>query len=348
LKPESLNLNLNIFMSEAEQNIKLPSNLYLETTNRCNLRCRGCILYDGKREPERDISLQDFCSITDQLEDLQRATLHGVGEPLLNPQLAAMVRHLKKRKVYTLFNSNGILLDIKRQHDLIDSGLDELRISLDAASAPGYKKIRSSNEYDRIVGNLRAFRNLQTAKSLTRPKLSLWFLGTRENIAELPEFIKLAADLDIGEVYLQRLVYYQDDNGYGVARKDKSLQDTDDKYPELIQKSQKLAEDLGLRFNASGLGQPIDSIQSGSPEEMPWNRCYRPQTLIYITANGNVLPCCIAPFATVDYASIILGNVYESSLKDIWLGTRYKNFRHQLQTADPPPCCRGCGVLWSL
>ncbi len=328
--------------------MKLPGNLYLETTNRCNLRCRGCILYDAKREPQRDISLQDFYTITDQLADLERTTLHGVGEPLLNAQLPAMVRHLKKRKVYTLFKSNGILLDHKRQHELIDSGLDELRISLDAASAAGYKKIRNSNEFDRIVRNLRSFRKLQDAQSLTRPQLSLWFLGTKDNIGELPQFVKLAVDIGISEVYLQRLVYYQDDEGYGLAREDKSLQDTDVKSRELIQKSQALAEDLGLRFNASGRCQPMESIQSDSAKQMPWSRCYRPQTLIYVTVNGNVLPCCIAPFATVDYASIILGNVYESSLNDIWLGSKYKNFRHQLQTADPPKCCQGCGVLWSL
>jgi radical SAM protein with 4Fe4S-binding SPASM domain len=69
---------------------------------------------------------------------------------------------------------------------------------------------------------------------------------------------------------------------------------------------------------------------------------------MYITANGNVLPCCIAPFATVDGAAMILGNVFESSLEKIWLGAEYKNFRNQLKTADPPTCCKACGVLWSL
>ncbi len=274
--------------------------------------------------------------------------MHGVGEPLLNSELPAMVHHLKKRNVYTLFNSNGILLNSRRQHELIESGLDELRISLDAATAEGYKKIRSSDQFDRIIRNLHTFKKLLDNRSLSRPKLSLWFLGTKDNISEAPEFVKLADHIGIGEVYLQRLVYYQDAEGYGVAREEKSLQDTDGKSRELIQQSQELAKELGLRFNASGLCQPVESFHGGAAEEKPWARCYRPQTLIYVTVNGNVLPCCIAPFATVDYASIILGNVYESSLIDIWLGTRYKKFRDQLLTADPPRCCRGCGVLWSL
>lgn len=330
------------------ETLKLPTDLYLETTNRCNLRCRGCILYSGKCEPERNLTLPEFRMITDQLQGLERATLHGVGEPLLNAQLPAMIRHLHQRMVYTLFNSNGILLDPERQDELIESGLDELRISLDAATAAGYQKIRNSSQFNRIVENLRSFIKKQKAQSLTRPELSLWFLGTRENISELPEFVKLAAELGIGHVYLQRLVYYRDAQGYGVARQEKSLQDTDRKSQELIQLGQALAETHGLRFSASGLCQPLDSIQGDAAGKKPWSRCYRPQTLIYITANGNVLPCCIAPFATADYTSIILGNIYESSLKDIWRGADYLNFRRRLQTADPPQCCQGCGVLWSL
>ena len=326
----------------------LPKHLYLETTNRCNLRCRGCILFDRPPEPPRDISLQDFFMITDQCENLERITLHGVGEPLLNQDLPAMIRHLKNRRVYTLFNSNGILLDQKQQFKLMDTGLDELRISLDAGSAAGYEKIRNRDEFDRITTNLRSLVKLQTEQSQSLPKLSLWFLGTKENIAELPDFVKLAAAIGIREVYLQRLVFGLDGKGSGLARREKSLQDTDPNTLQLIQHSQKMAADLGIRFNASGLCRPLESIQRNSDADKPWSRCYRPQTLMYVTANGNVLPCCIAPFATVDYASIILGNVYETSLKDIWRGPRYENFRHRLQTAEPPNCCQGCGVLWSL
>jgi radical SAM protein with 4Fe4S-binding SPASM domain len=69
---------------------------------------------------------------------------------------------------------------------------------------------------------------------------------------------------------------------------------------------------------------------------------------MYITAWGNVLPCCIAPFATADYASLIMGNVFDSSLDDIWTGERYTRFREAHLSASPPHCCRGCGVLWSL
>ena len=103
-------------MLNADQNLKLPKVLYIETTNRCNLRCKGCILYRGNWEPERDVSLSELIRITDQVPDLEQVYLHGIGEPLLNKELADIIRHLKSRKVYVLFNSNGILLNGQCRH----------------------------------------------------------------------------------------------------------------------------------------------------------------------------------------------------------------------------------------
>jgi radical SAM protein with 4Fe4S-binding SPASM domain len=335
-------------MAKAEQGLRLPKILYIETTNRCNLRCKGCILYRGNWEPDRDMSLQDLVLITDQLPALERATLHGIGEPLLNKDLSRMIAHLKNHDVFVLFNSNGILLDEERQNAIIDTGLDELRISLDAASPDGYEKIRNSDQFHRIVQNLRTFLKLQKERRAVTPRLSLWFLGTKENIAELPGLLRLAADIGIKEIHLQRLVYFQDHDGYGVARREKTLRDSNDEALALIHNSRLLAARLGIRFNASGLGNPLESVQTDCAVKLPWSKCYRPQTLMYITANGNVLPCCISPFATIDYSTIVLGNAFESPLEEIWSSSKYSCFREKLQTEIPPKCCRGCGVLWSL
>jgi len=294
------------------------------------------------------MSLAEFIRITEQVPDLEQVYLHGIGEPLLNKELADIIRHLKRRKVYVLFNSNGILLNGQQQQKLITTGLDELRISLDAASSTGYEKIRNSNAFGNVIDNLKSFLLLKKQQQAASPKLSLWFLGTLDNIPELPGFIKLAAEIGIDEVYLQRLVFFQDDEGYGVARSTKTLQDSTDGSSELIQESQELAAKLGIQFNASGQSEPVESLQGQTEAGLPWSKCYRPLTLMYVTANGNVLPCCISPFATVDYDSIILGNVFENALEEIWTGSQYKNFRQQHQTATPPKSCRGCGVQWSL
>lgn len=335
-------------MAADDAHLNLPRNLYLEVTNRCNLKCKACILYKGSWEPPRDITLDELIHITDQLPKLERIALHGIGEPLLNKDLSTMIRYLKNRGVSVQFNSNGILLDESRQIDLMATGLDELRISLDAASPQGYKAMRNSNQFDQIVKNLRSFVDRSSHHPLSQPKLSLWYLGTRENIAELPDFIRLAASIGVREVYLQRLVYFLNDDGYGVAISEKTLMDSDGKTRELVNQSQALAKQLDIQFNASGMAAPLESVRTDPADRSSWKKCFRPKTLMYITANGNVLPCCISPFSTSDYSSIVLGNVFESGLEEIWLGSRYQGFRKTHQTDTPPKCCRGCGIFWSL
>src|SRR6185503_20384110 len=103
------------------------------------------------------MSFELFRSIVDQVPDIARVVLHGVGEPMMVPHLPRMIRHLKARGTYVLFNTNGTLLNERRGRDLIDSGLDELRVSLDAADAASFKAVRGRDVFDRIVANVRAF-----------------------------------------------------------------------------------------------------------------------------------------------------------------------------------------------
>ena len=81
------------------------------------------------------MSWELFTSIVDQVPDVARVVLHGVGEPMLVKALPRMIRYLKDRGVYVLFNTNGTLLSPKKYQAMIDTGLDELRVSLDAADA---------------------------------------------------------------------------------------------------------------------------------------------------------------------------------------------------------------------
>ncbi len=335
-------------MKPLSPDLKLPANLYLETTSRCNLKCKGCIQHRGSWEPGRDLSLQEIIMICDQLPELGRVALHGIGEPLLNKDLAGIIRYLKGRKAYVFFNSNGILLDEGCQHQLIDAGLDELRISLDAASQAGYKAVRDSDQFLRVIDNLRAFCERVARLRNAGPKLSIWCLGTRENIAELPGIVQLAASLGVREVYLQRLVYFLDQEGHGLAKAEKTIRGSDRGVAESIRESNRIAGQLGVQLNASGLSDPLASLKADLGTSAPWKSCYRPTTLMYITASGTVLPCCIAPFATADYASITLGNALARPLAEIWYGARYSRFRKMHQTRNPPKCCTRCGILWSL
>src|SRR5690242_9330778 len=84
--------------------LPLPRELYIESTNRCNELCDQCPRTHLGREEQADISLAQVIAITDQLPVLDRVVLHGLGEPMLNPQLPEIVAHLRGRGAYVLFN----------------------------------------------------------------------------------------------------------------------------------------------------------------------------------------------------------------------------------------------------
>jgi MoaA/NifB/PqqE/SkfB family radical SAM enzyme len=330
---------------------KLPRDLYVEVTNRCNSRCQTCIRTFERLEPLRDLTLAEFRSIVDQFHDLDRVVLHGIGEPLLNADLVAMIRYARERQpsATVSFNSNAILLDEDWQNALIDAGLDEYRVSLDAATAATYARIRGIHAFDTVVENVRRFAGL--LRGAERPRLSFWMMALRENLDELPALVDLAAEIGVPEVYVQRLVLID----HGLAQAGQSL------YGQLREKEEKALAEAARRarehrlvFRASGLTSPRESLlgqndrgrSAGSTQ--PCSACYRLWTTTYITANGNVLPCCISPFSTTDYANLILGNVFRSPFAQVWNGERYVARRTALYTAHPLHPCEQCGVHWAL
>jgi radical SAM protein with 4Fe4S-binding SPASM domain len=330
-----------------------PVCLYLETTNRCNLLCTTCPRTYEELEPPADMSWELFTSIVDQIPNLNRAVLHGVGEPMLVKHLPRMVRYLKDRGSYVLFNTNGTVLNEKNGRALIAAELDELRVSFDAANPESYLAVRGKNYFNRILKNVRAFRELQEREGHAKPRVSAWLTGLRETIEELPDFVRVAADTGIKEVHLQRLVFFKDD-AIGLARPDQAL------YEQLsgeeavhIERATALARTLGVTFSASGgasePGVSLKRSDNGSPETgSPWSLCRRPWTVMYFTANGRALPCCIAPFSQRGYENYTLGDATQQSLREIWTGPAYTSFRKALKSNTPQEACASCGLRWSL
>jgi MoaA/NifB/PqqE/SkfB family radical SAM enzyme len=323
-----------------------PVCLYLEVTNRCNLLCETCPRTFEALEPPADMSWSLFTRIVDQVPSLARAVLHGVGEPMLVRDLPRLVRYLTDRDVYVLFNTNGTLLNSRKFPWLVESGLDELRISLDAADGPTYARVRGKDFFHRIVRDVGRLTAYQREHGFERPRVSLWLTGLRETVRQLPDFVRLAADFGVREVYLQRLVY--DEQGFGMARPDSSLfERTRAEEQAAINEAVALGASLGIRLDASGATEPGLSLKQQQSKN-PWSVCRRPWSLMYYTANGRALPCCIAPFSARGYDSYTLGDATQSTLAEIWNGPAYREFRSALLSETPAKPCQGCGLRWSL
>jgi MoaA/NifB/PqqE/SkfB family radical SAM enzyme len=322
-----------------------PVCLYLEVTNRCNLLCETCPRTFETLEPPADMSWELFNRIINQVPDVARVVLHGVGEPMLVKELPAMIRTLKQRGTYVLFNTNGTLMQPRRFQELIDTGLDELRVSLDAADRESYARIRGKDFFDRIVRDVGRFTAYQQKVGATAPRVSLWLTGLRETVAQLPEFMRLAAEMGVREVHLQRLVF--DEQGYGLASAEHSLfETTQAEERRAIAAAQEIGAALGVTLDASGATEPGLSLTR--QDDRAWATCRRPWSLMYFTAHGRALPCCIAPFSVRGYGNYTLGDATQQDLREIWNSPAYRDFRTALLSDAPPAPCRNCGMRWSL
>lgn len=325
----------------------LPRSIYIEPTSRCNEFCQQCPRTLLSREEDRDLTFDDFRRIVDQFPALERVVLHGLGEPLLNKDLPRMVRYLKERGTYVLFNSNGVALTLKKGQALIDAGLDEYRLSMDGSSREMYTLVRGVDAFDKIWRNIKAFIALQKEQNAGKPAVSLWFTAMRENLPDLPHLIELACESGIGEVYLQRLVYFEE----GLASSKQALfRRAAPEELAIVRRCEGMCREYGIKFSAAGMVTPLESITRDFGAR-PWSGCRRPYTLTYITSSGNVLSCCFAPFghrSAHEYREErVLGNIFQQPIQEIWHGERYEAFRRAFESDHPARHCSQCGLNWS-
>jgi MoaA/NifB/PqqE/SkfB family radical SAM enzyme len=108
---------------------KHPFLVHIIPMRRCNLDCGYCNEYDEVSKP---VPLAEMKRRLDLLADMGTSmiTISG-GEPLLHPELEEVIRHMRKRGMYTGMITNGFLLSKDRIETLNDAGLEYLQISID-------------------------------------------------------------------------------------------------------------------------------------------------------------------------------------------------------------------------
>jgi len=106
-----------------------PVMAHIIPIRRCNLSCTYCNEYDDYSKP---VSIPVMFERLDQLADLGTTiiTFSG-GEPLLHPDLDALISRVRRRKIMACLITNGYLLTPQRVRQLNDAGLDHMQISID-------------------------------------------------------------------------------------------------------------------------------------------------------------------------------------------------------------------------
>ena len=91
--------------------------------------------------------------------------LHNFGEPLLDKNLAKRVRYAKQKGIKrVVIFSNGSLLTADKANELVDAGLDQIKVSFDGATREEFERIRPPLKFDTIIENIKELVRIRNLK----------------------------------------------------------------------------------------------------------------------------------------------------------------------------------------
>lgn len=177
-----------------------------ELTNACNLHCRMCP-QDQTVRPRGFMKEETFQKIVDQsVGATELFYLHMGGESLLHPQVGEFVGYAKQRGLYTSISTNGVPLTEEVSRELVAGNLDWLIVSIDAACAETFQKIKGVNAYERVIENVLRF--LEMRSDNRRPYVTVQMVVSETNENEASEFWRFWGSRKVNSVRLKPMANF--------------------------------------------------------------------------------------------------------------------------------------------
>jgi len=193
-----------------------PLHLDVDPTNRCNLSCPVCprthYLRMGRQDwnPAGIWGDMDFVLFERLIEEgaaggLRSIKLNFLGEPLLAPRLADMVRLAAGAGLWVMLNTNATLLTEAKAEALLTAGLTDIFFSFDSPYREEYEKARPGADYDQVLANIQAFMTVRERlgrKAVqTRASMILPEGADPESLARIKaDYIRLFRGLGVAEI----------------------------------------------------------------------------------------------------------------------------------------------------
>lgn len=106
------------------------------------------------------------------------------------PHIFEFIDEIKTVAPSTLLNmdTNALLLDEEKTERILDSKLDVLLFSLNAATPETYKKVRGSTKFDKVVSNIHRFLEMREQRGYVWPQVKVQLIVMAETRNEVGLF----------------------------------------------------------------------------------------------------------------------------------------------------------------
>lgn len=326
----------------------LPMHMEISTNARCNLRCIMCrpknvdIDYDSAR-----LDLDRVAAAIDELgPTIGLLTPSSGSEPFLGDS-EFLAERCREHEIWLTVTTNGTLMTPERYAAMEDTLL-YLQVSFDSHVPELYEWIRSGAKFDRVVSNLRQVIPRASAVGVDTCASAVLI---EETLPHLPQYVDFVADLGFHRIELQKLYHRVDVRDIDPYRRHP---------PELIREQVGLAVDRAKKRGLSLILSADKRIHYmfGKHTSRRSDRrmadyayylmkrfptfCFQAAHYVRVTPDGMVYPCCN------HHESMVMGNIYEKSLIDIWQGPEYQQLRSEFFSGKPRPHCSTCPIMTGM
>jgi len=319
-------------------------------SDRCNHRCIMCSEHspycaDGGRRmaaesvlDERDFGLMDPDTYRALVRDLRlmgcrEIELCGLGEPLVHPRLLDFLREAKEAGLWVRLVTNGSLLDATKARELVSLGLDEVHISLNAATPEIYAKVHgvAPAVFERVLAAIRTIAETRHTMERPGPVVEVSFVVQAENYREPVQWVRRVAEAGADIITFSAL---------GLAPAGAPVQlgaPQMDEAKANVAAALALARSMGLeaRGTFGALAESGSSFSSNVYAHMP---CYIGHIFALVTASGRIHPCCAC--------ARVVGDLKDGGFANAWRGETYRRFRDEcLDLPNRLPALDGCSCM---
>jgi MoaA/NifB/PqqE/SkfB family radical SAM enzyme len=161
------------YFLKLNRSARYPFMINFELGNECNANCLFCRtekgdIYDHNPEgagapiPKGKLPFEVFASVIDECKNhLMMAVLYANGEPFLYKDIFNAIRYASGRGVATMTATNGQLLSERNSRELLEAGLDFVKIAISGFTQEVYAIQQKRGNIELVKNNIRNLARLK-------------------------------------------------------------------------------------------------------------------------------------------------------------------------------------------
>jgi len=307
-----------------------PEILVVEVATTCNLNCIHCFRKSAYNMKPCVMNLEVFEKLLDNALDagVSKIVFSGWGEPFTNPHIRHMIKFCKNLGLKVAVNTNGTL--IEKFFDIVVECVDELYLSLDAATVRTYSSVRRSTAFNEVVGSLVKLVNNKRVRGSLKPVVKAIFTITRINMNEVSEFLELVSKIGINEAVFTHTIPHSQLMHAECVDFEKCIEEFHFKLKDALSS----IKELGVTVTAP---RKLGSTPLSCP--------FAEKRALFIRCDGAIAPCIYYAYTwsprilsiTRTIKEVVLGDVSRDKLIEVWRNA-YSKMLFKLYFKKMPSC----------